>query len=385
MEDYAKQIHRCFRCGFCKFTYDYSDWNCPSYARFRFDTYSTGGRLWLGHAWLNNEIDWSEHLAEILYACTACKNCVEQCPMRFSSDLVEWIVGIRSAMVDSGKVPESVSRFLTNVYDYGNPLRIRRAERDAWADGVRRYQPGDAYLLYVGCLGSYDDLGQTMARSVVDLLAGAGLSFGILGTEEECCGNEVYTLGELALFQALAEKSIRQFKELGVKKVIALSPHAYNAMKNNYPKFGADFEVYHYLQVLDMLIRSGSVKLRGTKARVTYHDPCFLGRYNGMYDIPRRILRSIPGVELVEMARNRENAFCCGGGSGNFVMDLLSGSTESPSRMRAREARDTGADVLATACPACMTMLTDAVKVEDLEGKVAVRDISQIVKQALPG
>jgi len=385
MEDYAKQIHRCFRCGFCKFTYDYSDWNCPSYARFRFDTYSTGGRLWLGRAWLNNEIDWSEHLAEILYACTACKNCVEQCPMRFSSDLVEWIVGIRSAMVDSGKVPEAVSRFLTNVYDYGNPLRIRRAERDAWADGVRRYQPGDEYLLYVGCLGSYDDLGQTMARSVVDLLAGAGLSFGILGTEEECCGNEVYTLGELALFQALAEKNIRQFKKLGVKKVIALSPHAYNAMKNNYPKFGADFEVYHYLQVLDMLIRSGSVKLRGTKARVTYHDPCFLGRYNGMYDIPRRILRSIPGVELVEMARNRENAFCCGGGSGNFVMDLLSGSTESPSRMRAREARDTGANVLATACPACMTMLTDAVKAEDLEDKVAVRDISQIVKQALSG
>lgn len=385
MEDYAKQIHRCFRCGFCKFTYDYSDWNCPSYARFRFDTYSTGGRLWLGHAWLNNEIDWSEHLAEILYACTACKNCVEQCPMRFSTDLVEWIVGIRSAMVDSGKVPESVSRFLTNVYDYGNPLRIRRAERDAWADGVRRYQPGDAYLLYVGCLGSYDDLGQTMARSVVDMLAGAGLSFGILGTEEECCGNEVYTMGELALFQALAEKNIRQFKELGVKKVIALSPHAYNAMKNKYPEFGADFEVYHYLQVLDMLIRSGSVKLRGTKARVTYHDPCFLGRYNGMYDIPRRILRSIPGIELVEMARNRENAFCCGGGSGNFVMDLLSGSTESPSRMRAREARDTGADVLATACPACMTMLTDAVKAEDLEDKVAVRDISQIVKQALSG
>jgi len=195
----------------------------------------------------------------------------------------------------------------------------------------------------------------------------------------------VYMLGELALFQELAEKNIRQLKGLGVKKVVALSPHAYNAMRNNYPKFGADFEVYHYLQVLDMLIRSGSLKLRSTKARVTYHDPCFLGRYNGMYDTPRRILRSIPGVELVEMTRNRENAFCCGGGSGNFVMDLLSGSMESPSRMRAREAYDTGADVLATACPACMTMLMDAVKVEDLEGKIAVRDISQIVKQALPG
>lgn len=385
MEDYAEQIHRCFRCGYCKFTHDYSDWNCPSYSRFRFDTYSTGGRLWLGRAWLNNEIDWSEHLGEILYACTTCKNCVEQCPMRFSSDIVEWIVGIRSAMVDRGKVPEPVNRFLTDVYDYGNPLRLRRAERDAWADGIPRYQPGDAYLLYVGCLGSYEEIGQTMARSVVDLLHGAGLSFGILGTEEECCGNEVYTLGELALFQALAEKNIRQFKELGVKEVIALSPHAYNAMKNNYPKFGADFEVYHYLEVLDMLIKNGSLKLHGTKERVTYHDPCFLGRYNGMYDVPRRILRSVPGVELVEMARNRENAFCCGGGSGNFVMDLLSGSTESPSRIRAREAYDAGADVLATACPACMTMLTDAVKVEDLEGKIAVRDISQIVKQALPG
>jgi Fe-S oxidoreductase len=180
----------------------------------------------------------------------------------------------------------------------------------------------------------------------------------------------------------LAEKNIQKFKELGVKRVVTLSPHAYHAMKNNYPKFGADFEVYHYTQLLYDLMKKGKIKPSKMKVKVTYQDPCFLGRYNKIYDEPRDILQGIPGITLVEMIRSRENSFCCGGGSGNFAMDLLGGSEESPSRIRAREAYDTGATILAVACPSCMIMLTDAVKVEGLDEKVSVMDISQIVNQA---
>jgi len=385
LTDYTKQIHRCFRCGYCKFPSDYSDFNCPSYTRFRFDTYSTSGRLWLIYAWLKGEIEWSEHLAEILYTCTTCKNCVEQCPMKFSSDIVDWIVAARSDMMEKekGRIPPRVTSFLEDVYRLGNPLK-ERGRRDAWANGIKRYEPGDEYLFYVGCLGSYDEYGQRMARSVATLLSKAGVSFGILGNEENCCGNEVYLLGENELFGMLVEKNVQKFKELGVKKVVTLSPHAYNTIKNNYPLVSnAYFEVYHYTQLLRGLLRENKIKPSEHNAKVTYHDPCFLGRYNQIYDEPREILQSIPGVELVEMERSRENSFCCGGGSGNFVTDLLGGSEESPSRVRVREAYETGANILAVACPSCMTMLQDAIKVEDLEGKLTVKDISEIMVESL--
>ena len=385
MQNYASQIHRCFRCGYCKFPSDYSSFNCPSYRRFKFDSYSTGGRLWLIYAWLKGEIEWSEHLAEILYTCTTCKNCVEECPMKFAPNIVDWIVEARSDMVEKGKVLPPVARFFEGVYGYGNPFKQLRSDRGAWANGTNMYAPGDEYLLYVGCLGSYDENGQRMARSLVHVLETAGVSFGILGKDEECCGNEVYLLGEMGLFQALAEKNTQQFEQLGVKKIIALSPHAYNTMKSNYPGFGGRFELYHYTQLLDALIKNNQIKLSGAHVdiKVAYHDPCFLGRYNNIYEEPRQILRSIPGVELVEMERNRKDAFCCGGGSGNFVTDFLAGSKDSPARIRVREAYETGADTLAVACPSCLTMLTDAVKAENLDDKLAVKDVSQILKESL--
>ena len=339
--------------------------------------------MWLTKAWLDGDIEWSERLAEILYTCTMCRNCVEQCPMRFAPDIVDWIVGARSDMVEKGKIPPRVAHFFEAVHGYGNPLKLLRSDRGAWADGVKAYSPGDEYLLYIGCLGSYDENGQRMARSLTDVLSAAGVSFGILGNDEECCGNEIYMLGEMGLFQVLAEKNSQQFKELGVRKIITLSPHAYNVMKNIYPNSGESLEVYHYTQVLNSLARDKKLKSSGNKAKVTYQDPCFLGRYNQIYDEPRQVLQSIPGIELVEMKRNRKDSFCCGGGSGNFIMDLLAGSEDSPARVRVREAYETGADTLAVACPSCLTIFTDAVKTEDLDTKLAVKDISQIVKESL--
>ena len=383
-QSYVSQIHRCFRCGYCKFPTDYSSFNCPPYRRFRFETYSTGGRLWLVYAWLKGEIEWSEHLAQILYTCTTCRNCAEQCPMKFAPDIIEWIVGARSDMVEKGRIPPRVARFFEAVQGYSNPFKLLRSDRAAaWANGTKPYSPGDEFLLYIGCLGSYDENGQKMAKSLVQVLTESGVSFGILGNDEECCGNEVYMLGEMGLFQSLAEKNIRKFKELGVKKIVTLCPHGYNAMKNNYPRLDGGFEIYHYTELLAELVKSKRLKLRHNSIKVTYQDPCFLGRYNNVYDEPRQVLQSIPGLELREMERHKKDAFCCGGGSGNFVMDLLAGDENSPARVRVREAYATGAEALAVACPACMTMLTDAVKAENLETKLAVKDISQLLKESL--
>jgi len=303
--------------------------------------------------------------------------------MKFAPDIVEWIIGARSDMVEQGKIPARVKRFLESVYNYGNPLKIPREDRGAWANGTRKYEKGDEYLLYIGCLGSYDENAQKMAQSLVDILKSASVSFGILGAEEGCCGNEVYALGETDLFNSLASTNIEKFKELGVRKVITLSPHAYNTLKNQYQTMGYNFEVYHYTQILDRLTKDKKLKAGHGKARVTYHDPCYLGRHNKVYDEPRETLHRIKGIELVEMERNRADAFCCGGGSGNFITDYLAGGEDSPARVRIREAKQTGADVLAVACPGCLVMFKDAVKAEDSGDNFAVLDIATMVKESM--
>ncbi|MDI9611150.1 MAG: (Fe-S)-binding protein [Archaeoglobales archaeon] len=367
----SMELHRCFRCGWCKLPSDFVDYNCPSYAKFRFESFSPGGRLWLIRAWLNRELTWSENFAKILFSCVACKNCAEQCKMRFKDEIVDWITSAKSLAIEKGLAPPKVRDFLENIAKHGNPWGLPRAQRASWLD-LNKFE-GEGDLLYIGCECAYEERGQKMAKNVIELFKIAGLSFGTLGNEEECDGNEAYMLGELGLFQELASKNTQKFKELGVKKVITISPHAFNAMKK-YPD--RDFEVLHFTQLLLELIQKGKLRLSELDLTVTYHDPCFLGRHNGIYSEPRKILKSIPGLKLVEMKRNKENSFCCGGGSGNFVFDLLGGS-ESPARLRVREALNTGAEILAVACPICKAMFEDAVKDEgsDLE----VKDIAEIL------
>jgi len=386
LEEYKNLVHRCFRCGYCKLTYDYSylGFNCPMYSTRRLESYSPGGLIWLIYASLvKKEIECSEHLTDILYSCTACGNCVEQCRFGFSGELVNIIRAAREEVIERSTVPATVSRFLTNVRTYGNPYKNLGEERGNWAEGtgIRLYEKGDEFLYYVGCVGSYDVISKRAAKALAEVLLECGLSFGILGNRENCDGNEVAMLGEKDLFEFLRERNIDMFKNLGVKKIVTLSPHSYNAMKNSY---STEFEVFHYTQLLRDLIRDGGLKLsKAVRAKVTYHDPCFLGRYNQEYEAPREVLKSIPGVELVEMERNRENAFCCGGGGGNFYTDTLGGARDRPSIVRIKEAYDTGASILAVACPICMMMLEDAVKTEGLAEKLVVRDISELVKGSL--
>ncbi|MCJ7771706.1 MAG: (Fe-S)-binding protein, partial [Desulfobacterales bacterium] len=348
---------------------------------FRVESYSAGGRLWLIRAWVNGELDWTEHLANIVYSCAACKNCVEMCPLNFRDEIVNMVIAAKNEMVELGLLPSTVKSFLENVQLHGNPYGMSAKKRSEWMEGttIETYN-GQEFLYYVGCEGSYDTRAQLAAKALGELLLKAGVSFGVLGNKEITDGNEVEIMGEDGLLEWVAEKNIKQFTELGVKKIITLSPHSYNAFKNSYPAFNGKFDVYHYTQILSDLIKKGKLAdPKEIKKKVTFHDPCFLGRWNKDYDSPRKILKSLKGITFTEMEKNKKGALCCGGGGGNFYTDILGGSEDSPARIRVREAAETGADILAVACPNCLTMLEDAVKVEGLDEKLIVRDISEIV------
>ncbi len=379
--EYMDVIHRCFRCGYCKFPRDWEDVdNCPAYARYRLESYSNGGRLWLIRAWITGEIEMSDHLADIIYACVACKNCEEKCPLSFSGDILNMIIAARNLLVEQGRLPPAVKKYLHNVQLHGNPYGLAAKKRSDWMAelSIEPYEDQE-YLYFVGSEGAYDSRGQLAAKALARLLTQAEVSFGVLGDEETDDGNEVEMLGEDGLTEMLAQQNIERFKAHGVKKIITLSPHAYNAIANIYPRFGGNFEVYHYTRLLPDLIKAGRLQPPAlADTAITYHDPCFLGRWNQEYKAPRTALKRIPGAVLVEMARNRNSALCCGGGSGGYVTDLLGGSQDSPARIRVRQAHATGADILAVACPNCLTLLTDAVKVEGLEEKLQVKDISEI-------
>jgi len=385
LEDYKQFIHLCRLCGNCRQSETSYLPICPAGERFGLDEYYSRGKAIIAQNLLDGKLAWSQSLADVIYRCTMCAACVEQCPVSYKDYILKVFQALREECVDRSLISPSVKKFFESIYLYSNPWKELKENRGNWAKGtgIRQYQPGDEFLYYVGCIGSYDARGNQTARALGEVLRHSGLSFGILGSEESCDGNEANLLGETGLFQLLAEENIQKFKKLGVKKIVTLSPHAYNIMKNEYPRYGGNFEVKHYTQLLRDIIRDGKIDIsQGVNAQVTYHDPCFLGRHNGEYDAPREILQSIPGIKLVEMERNRENSFCCGGGAGNFYTDFLHGKENTPSRIRVREAAETGAEVVAVACPACMTMLDEAVKTEKLEGKLVVKDIAEIVREA---
>ncbi|MEJ2587347.1 MAG: (Fe-S)-binding protein [Deltaproteobacteria bacterium] len=380
--EHAEILHRCFRCGYCKLPGNYMDLNCPSYLKFRFETYSPGGRMWLLRAWLDGEIKTSPRLADIFFSCATCGNCVEHCVFpKFKDDILNAFLAGKSELVDQGAVPPTVRDFLKAIHVNGNPYKLPQAERGDWADGLDIAPFKDQeYLLYVGCVGSYDERGKKMVRSVARVLQDWGVSFGILGAHEHCDGNDVCSLGEKGLFRQIAEQNIKQFSDLNVEKIITLSPHAYHAMKNEYPQYGAQFDVYHYSQMIRGLINKVSLKPKGAPVKVTFHDPCYLGRHNEEYSAPRKILRRLRNVQFVEMDRSKSDALCCGGGGGNFFSDLLGQSQDSPARVRIREAVETGASVVGVACPNCAKMLEDATKSKFLDDKIQIMDLAEIIR-----
>ncbi len=320
-----------------------------------------------------------------LWSCTTCRACVERCPVYVEP--MELLHEIRRGLVDQGEIPPITRDVLQNIQKQGNPWGESKFKREKWTQGLEVQKAKDGefdYLWYVGCANSFDTRCIQVSKQIVELFNNSGINFAILGREEDCCGNDPRRMGEEGLFQLLAEKNLRTFEKYGVKRIIATSPHCYNTLRNEYPEMGGEFEVIHITEFLNRLIREGKITPeKEMKIKVTYHDPCYLGRYNDIYDAPREIIEAIPGIELVEMPRNRENSFCCGGGGGNLWVEYP--GDKRPSEIRVKEAVETGAELLVVSCPFCLIMFEDAIKTQKLDDKIRVVDIVELLMESLEG
>ena len=323
--------------------------------------------------------------SEELWRCTTCGNCPQECPRGVKQ--VEFGVALRRVASKYDVFPASVRSaraVRASVFLEGNPLNEERKRRADWAKDlpVRPFVEGMEVLYFVGCYYSYDPRLKKAAAATAHILAKAGVRFGILGERESCCGESIRKTGAEELFRSVARENIKTWIDCGVKKIVVASPHCFHTFKHEYPEFMVNFEVVHLSQFLLELVRDGRLKLvKPYPRRVTYHDPCYLGRHNGIFDEPRELLRAVPGLELVELADNRRNSLCCGGGGGRIWMDTPRG--ERFSDLRLDQAREVGAEVLATACPYCITMFEDSRLTRETEDLATVLELAEIVEQAL--
>lgn len=324
-----------------------------------------------------------------LWACTTCRNCEDQCPVM--NEHVDKIIDMRRYLVmTEGSMPQEAQRALNNIERQGNPWGINRKDRLKWIEGLNgQYDVPTVqqveefeYLFWVGSMGSFDNRSQKITQAFVKLMHEAGVSFAILGSEEKNSGDTARRIGNEFLFQQLAQENIALFQAYGVKKIVTCDPHAYNTFKNEYPEFGLEAEVYHHSELLAQWVKEGRLKpTKEVKERITYHDSCYLGRYNEIYDKPRQILTAIPGVEIVEMKRSGCDSMCCGAGGGLMWMEEHEGTRINVARTE--QALEVNPTAIASACPYCLTMMSDGVKMKEMEDQVKTRDIAEILADAI--
>ncbi len=316
--------------------------------------------------------------------CTTCSNCTERCPKGVKP--MELLIGLRSAAIEKGKALPTVRDALESTFKHGNPWGRGREKRMEWANelDVPVVAEGEKapLLFYIGCTPAYDPRAQEVAKALVRVLAAAGVDYSTLGTAESCCGNEIKRLGEEGLFELLVEGNTASFEAHGVERIVTSSPHCMNTFKNEYEGLGRD--VTHYSQFLAGLLEDGSLKLTTpVEKTVTYHDPCFLGKHNEIYDEPRAVIEGVPGVTFIEMDRSRERALCCEGGGGRMWVEAVEERGERVAEIRVKDAVALGADYIVTACPFCLMTLEDAVKTSGNEGKIEIIDLAELVAMGL--
>ena len=315
---------------------------------------------------------------DILWSCTTCSTCEARCPKELIP--FEVIVELRGLTVEEGRIAPTLRDALESVYKHGNPWDRARGKRSEWADGlnINAYSKDSDFLYYVGCTPAYDPRCQNIARALVKTYQSVNMEYEILGNEENCCGDPVYGMGERGLFELLMEDNTELFENKEVDRIITTSPHCYNTFKNRYGN--TRIEVQHYTQLLAELIDNEKLLLGKFNKTITYHDPCFLGRQNDIYDEPRKILESIPALEYVELDRSRERSLCCEGGGGRMWIDVPG---ERLAENRVINAAEMGAEIIATACPFCLSTLEDAVLTSGFEEYIEIMDIAEIVSKAL--
>ena len=317
---------------------------------------------------------------DILYACTTCKLCVENCPREVK--IIDVIRAMRAMIAESGAAPKSLSAIMGSIHSKGNPWSEERDKREKWTEGldIPRFDGSQEYFLSVCCTSAYDPRSQQIAKALVKVLGAAGVTFGIIGNEESCCGEALRKMGDEEQFMGLAEKNINLFNDKGVKKILTTSPHCYTTFTQEYPEFGGEFEVVHYTQLLKQLLDEGKLSLGGYGKKVIYHDPCYLGRHSKVFDEPRDLLGAA-GAEVMEFDRNKGMALCCGGGGGRLWMEADPEQRFSTHKIREADAK--GAEVVATCCPYCISMFTDSAKTENVDEKIEVKDLVEIIAEQL--
>jgi Fe-S oxidoreductase len=360
---------RCFQCGLC-------DVVCPWNRVRNFSMRKIVRQATFGMTEIESEDIW---------LCTTCGMCPQHCPRDVQQ--IESGIALRRIATEYGIFPESVQPIRSiraSLVAEGNPLSEERKHRADWTEGlsVQTFSEGMDLLYFPGCYPSYDPRLKKVARATAHILNQAGVDFGILGEKENCCGESIRKTGDEELFKQLAKENIKTFIDYGVKKILVSSPHCYHTFKNEYSQFMVDFEVIHISQFLFELIDEGRIKLtKEYRKNVTYHDPCYLGRHNGIYEEPREILKRIPGLELHEMPESREDSLCCGGGGGRIWMETT--KAERFSDLRLEQAKGIEAEVLATACPYCITNFEESRLNLEYDNVLEIRDITEIIQDSM--
>ena len=337
--------------------------------------------------WGETDKEILNELRDILYSCMTCRNCEIACKrLSTATKLVDAIEKGRQLLIEEmiGPMPEQ-KRALESLYTYGNPYGVPSSKRAAWMKGlnVPGFSKETEVLFYIGCTAPNDLDAQNIAMALVQLLEKAQIRFGIL-EDEICCGNPSLKMGESGLFEEICKKNLNQFESLGVKHIVTLSPHCFDTFLNRYPQEQMrGIRVQHYSQFLADLIEQKQLAFKTRiEKKVTYQDPCYLGRHNDVYDAPRKVLHSIPGLEVVEFPRAREDSLCCGGGGGRMWTDF-DAELERLANIRVKEALETGAKIVVTACPWCLINMVDAVKLVNVEDSLKIKDLAELCVEAL--
>lgn len=379
MRDYltemgAETVNWCMQCGLCTNL-------CP----WRLFPGETSGKFNIRHMQRLGQMGMEGFEEETaLFACSTCSMCQANCPRGVK--IVDNMRAMRTSIVGGGMVPPHLRPTLGSAHAHGNPWSGPREKRTAWQEGLNipQFGPGTEYFLFVCCHSCYDGRSIKIAKSVARLLQHAGVSFGVIGVEESCCGESMRKLGDEELFQKLAQSNIKLFNSRGVKKIITTSPHCLWTFANEYPELGGEWEVVHYSTLINQLRQEGQLALpQRHPKKVAFHDPCYLGRHSNIFDAPRELLASTFLTEPLALGREREASLCCAGGGGRIWAEVPVG--ERFGEMRIRDALAVGAEILATSCPYCVNMLTDACKGLEQQDALEILELSELLLSALAG
>ncbi len=364
----GEPLRLCYQCGICTGT-------CPWNLVRSFIVRRIIHEAQLGATDFGNEQVW---------LCATCRACVQRCPR--GVEIIDVMRAVRRAVVSLGIgiVPDALRISAKNIAGAGNPLGEAPEKRGDWARdlGVKKFTPGTEILYFPCCVPAYDPDVKRVSQATATILSKLEVNFGILGSEERCCGEAIRKAGYEDIFQSLAQSNINAFSSHGVKTVVVSSPHCYHTFKNEYPELGGKFQVIHISQYLAQLIDQGKLQFsKETNKRVIYSDPCYLGRHNDIYDEPRKVLQNIPGLELIEFPDSRDDATCCGGGGGRIWQETIKG--ERFSDIRVEQALEKGAAMIAVACPYCFLNYRDSILTMDKAEVIEVKDIAELVAEAL--